>query len=158
MSIQINCDEKDIEDFLCTDNNLEKHLGLKYINRQVPISKFFMDILAYSKTEKCFYIIELKKGDLNSKAFTQAFKYAKLMALKYKNKHKIKILLIGENLNEDLYYCVKNYNIFDSLTDNYYFYTLFHYSFTNGISFNYHNIQQYKIQEMLEDAECLKDL
>ena len=79
------------------------------------------------------------------------------MKLKYKNKHNIKVLLIGENLNEDLYYCVNHYGLFENHIGDY-LYTLFNYSFSEGISFNYHNVQQYELQHILGDEKCQKDL
>lgn len=146
MSITISCDERDIEDFLCTDNNLEEYLDLKYVDNQVKIDRFFIDILAYSKYEKCFYIIELKKDELNARAFAQALKYIRLMNIRYKNKHKFKMLLIGHDLNDELFYNVELYNA-EYRTKNYpYLYTLFHYNFQDGISFSYMNKAQYNIQ------------
>lgn len=148
MSITINCDERDIEDFLCSEDYLKVYLNLKYIDHQVKIDKFFIDILAYNKIEKCFYIIELKKDELNARAFIQALKYLKLMDIRYNHKHKFKMLLIGRNLNEELYYNVQTYNMFDD--NNYPFlYTLYDYNFEEGISFNYINIEQKKIQDEL---------
>lgn len=149
MSITINFDEKDIEDFLCTEDHLEKYLGLKYVNRQVNIDKFFIDILAYSPREKCFYIIELKKDELNAKAFVQALKYHKLMSYAYKHKHKFKVLLIGKNLNEDLHYLTTLFDYPPNKRD--FLYILYSYTFENGIAFNTYNIAQAEIQEHLEE-------
>lgn len=156
MAITINCTEKDIEDFLADNKNLEEYLGLKFLSRQFQINKFFIDILAYNKSEKCFYIIELKKDNLNANALVQAVKYQRLMKFNYKNKHKFKILLIGTNLCEDLYYCVHSYLKFEENEDI--SYTLYDFVINKGISFNFINREQAKIERTLEGALCQKDL
>ena len=144
--ITLNYLEEDIEDFLKKGINLETYLGLKFINSQVPIDKYFIDILAYNKKEKCFYIIELKKNDINSKAFTQGLKYLNLMQWKYPTKN-FKLLLIGNDLNEDLYYCVKFYDEFKENNAKF-LYTIFQIDLTKGIGFNYFN----KIQRLIENS------
>ena len=152
MAITINFEEKDIEDFLCDNDNLESYLGLKFIKRQVKIDKFYIDILAYSKPEKCFYIIELKKDDLNSKAFVQALKYLRLMNRRYKYKHKFKMLLVGHDLSEELYYNVEKYDIFGN-SDYPFLYTLYHYTFNSGISFEYYDKYQFEIENKILNGE-----
>ena len=144
MTISIDFDEKDIEDYLCTDGNLFKHLDLKLIARQVKIFDFYIDILAYSKLEKCFYIIELKKNDLNAKAYAQVKKYKRLLEIKYFKKHNFKTLLIGQNLAEELFFLVENYQrskdeYLENIND---YYALFNYDFESGISFAWFNKQQ----------------
>lgn len=140
--ITINFKEKDIEDFLCKDKNLENYLDLKFVARQVEIFGFYIDILAYSIREQCFYIIELKKDLLDDKAFVQATKYRNLMDAKYKFKHKFKTLLIGQNLSEDLFYVIDLYDSSRPTLQNNDFYTLFNYTFDNGIGFNWHTTKE----------------
>lgn len=151
MAITIQFEEKDIEDYLCACG-LE-YLGLKFIARQAKIDKFFIDILAYNKKDKCFYILELKRHVIDSKAFTQALKYHKLMTYKYNGRHKFKTLLIGENLSEDLYYLVSLYNSMPWIKNKHNFlYCLFGYDFQNGINFNIYNTEQNKIEKYLEET------
>jgi hypothetical protein len=151
MAITIQFEEKDLEDYLC-ECGLE-YLELKFIARQVKIDKFFIDILAYSKKEKCFYILELKRNLIDSKAFTQAFKYHTLMTYKYNGRHKFKTLLIGENLSEDLFYILSFYNSMPwGENKNNFLYCLFGYDFENGINFNTYNTLQGKIEKYLEET------
>lgn len=151
MTITLNFDEKDIEDFLCKNNNLKFYFpDLKFIARQVKIDKFFIDILAYNKYDKCFYIIELKKGELNANAYTQAIKYKNLMSLKYKYKHKFKIILIGEKLNENLFYIINYYNFSHPYHCNN-TYTLYEFDLENGISFCSYDTLQLQIESYLNE-------
>ena len=161
MTVIINCLEKDIEDFLSDNKNLEEYLGLKFLNRQYQINKFFIDILAYNKFEKCFYIIELKKTNLDANALVQALRYQRLLRIKYKNKHKFKILLIGSSLCEELFYCIHSYSLIEENEDI--CYTLYHFDLKDGISFNYINREQKNIEKELEEelrerSLCQKDL
>ena len=145
MTISLSFDEKDIEDFLCEGDNLELYLNLRFVARQVEIFGFRIDILGYNRLDKCFYIIELKKDELNSKAFAQAFKYFRLMNIKYNiktgEKHRFKILLVGQNLNSELVGVTANY-IQCSESNATYLYTLFSYDFADGICFNYRNKEE----------------
>lgn len=156
MAINIDCTEKDIEDLLSYPHSLEAYFGLRYINRQVKIWKFFIDILAYSPDEKCFYIIELKKGEITAKALAQAIRYQRLLNIKYKGKHKFKILLVGENLHEELHYCVTNYEA--GINNSEYNYSLYAFEIMSGISFSYYNKEQKHIQKILETNEWQNDL
>jgi RecB family endonuclease NucS len=117
MAIEIDFTEKDIEDYLCKSGNLMKHLCLRFVARQVDIFGFCIDILGYNEIEESFYIIELKKGNLDTKAFTQIYKYYRLLNIKYnsrKNKyHNFKMLLIGQHLSSELVGVLNNYSIYN---------------------------------------------
>ena len=154
MSITINFDEKDIEDFLCTDNNLMRYLNLRFIARQVDIFGFKIDILAYNRLDKCFYIIELKKDDLSAKAFAQAFKYLRLMNIKYNKfnyKHDFKMLIIGQNFNSELIGALAHYKAYSEDNPNY-LYTLYSYNFKDGIEFNYYNKAENNFNNNLKES------
>ena len=75
---KIEFTEKELEDYLCEGGrkgNLYKHLGLLFIARQVRTSVGTIDILSYHPISKTYFIIELKKDNLNSDAFFQVEKY-----------------------------------------------------------------------------------
>ena len=155
MTIEIDFTEKDIEDYLCKSGNLMKHLGLRFVARQVDIFGLRIDILAYNTKDRCFYIIELKKGTLDAKAFTQAFKYCRLMNLKYNfgkhiKRHKFKVLLVGQDLNSELIGVLTNYGQFLPV-ETHYFYTLFNYDFENGISFYWYSKNEREFHNKLKE-------
>lgn len=152
---EINFTEKELEDFLCSDNQLEKRFNLKFIARQVNTLFGIIDILAYSKLEKCFYIIELKKDYLDYKAFFQADRYLKYFTHKYRDNKKFKVLLIGQNLRDELHYIVENFG--NNSDSDKYMYSLFALDFNTGVDFDYHDKRQReiseKLNELLMDAE-----
>lgn len=150
MTVEVSYAEKDIEDFLCEDKNLEKIFDFRFIDRQFKIYDFFIDILAYSRIEHCFYIIELKKDELDSKAYTQLIKYLILMQHKYKTTHSFKGLLIGKELNDDLHYIVEFYNKYNLSGNRLIKYNLFNFTLKEGISFNWQNKEERKIKRSLE--------
>lgn len=151
MTLELNFAEKDIEDFLCFKDNLQEYLGLKYIKRQFPLYNSFVDVLAYKKEEKCFYIIELKKDKLDSRAFVQALKYYKLFKIKYKNKHNVKILLIGRNLEDSLLEVVEYFGS-ENILNLPFLYTLYDFTFKEGVSFSWYDRAQAEISKILKDA------
>lgn len=157
-NINIDLSEKQIEDFLCEDNNLEKYLGLKFIARQVAIPPVgIIDILAYNKQTKTWVIIELKKDNLDESAFCQLFGYVNfLKQTKYKDifgeitQHKFVGLLIGKHLNDKLNKIVKIYNedVLDPEdTFSGLFYKLFNFTLTNGFELSWYNQNQFETQE-----------
>ena len=168
---EINFSEKELEDFLCNGGrkgNLKKYLNLEFISRQVNCSTGIIDILAYSKIKKSFIIIELKKDNLDYKAFFQAHKYLRAFDYKYnccekillknkfgkeylKRKKRFILLLIGRNLSDELYYSVDHYEEDSEFStnepeSNIFQYALFGFNFRNGISFDWYN----KVQEEID--------
>lgn len=108
--------EKELEDYLCSNNNLKKHLGLRFVARQVPVvGAGFVDILAYNKFRNSFVIIELKKESLNWAAFFQIqryyHRYKTLENYKGNSRadRKFEKLLIGQSLSPELDYAVEYY-------------------------------------------------
>lgn len=150
---EINFQEKELEDFLCDGGrkgNLLKYLGLELIARQFQIDNNFIDILAYSKYDKSFVIIELKRNNLDYNAYFQCLKYIQKFKHKY-YKFNVIGLLIGQKLSnelEDIIYFInpKTNTIKDVKNISTIFYNLFNLDFKNGISFNYYNVNQYNIQ------------
>lgn len=151
--IEINYQEKDLEDYLCKEKNFKKWFpNLKIVKRQFQIFDFFVDILAYDNLAKCFVIIELKKNELNANSFIQAIRYKNCLSKKYINQ-KFYIILLGEKLNPELFYCVNSYDTYRySVIDTVYYY-LYHYSFEEGINFHYINTTQQEIERRLEKIE-----
>lgn len=158
--IEINCSEKDIEDFLCKENNLERHLGLRFLARQFTTPLGIVDIVAYNKNTKRFVIIELKKDALDSKAFFQMERYRHYFktsehkkwfgAPPHKEERKFDCLLIGKDIAQDLYYSVEIWDCVDDLRYASMWYTCFSYGFDTAIAFNYSQPGQRKIQDEFE--------
>lgn len=154
--ININLSEKELEDFLCSDNNLEKYLSLKFIARQVSIPPIgIIDILAYHKESKCWVIIELKKDSLDTSAFCQLSSYLNYYRktksfIDVKNFHKERKfcgLLIGSSLDINLIKCV-DYSDFSCHVITY---RLFRFTLENGIKFSYCNPEQLSLQNKLDN-------
>jgi hypothetical protein len=171
--MQIHFSEKELEDFLCQDNNLKKYLNLEFIARQVNIPPAgIIDILAYDRDSNCFVIIELKKDLLDSNALVQGMSYLKYYQnvrkfncfQRRRRKRNFALLLIGQNLSQDLVKVV-NHNEFDCIfEDNNIYYTLFGLDLKSGINFEFYNCSENEyndlIQEKLEfyenEAFCLQ--
>lgn len=156
MTIEINFLEKDIEDYLCEPDNLMKHFNLRFVARQVEIFGFRIDILAYNEAEKSFYIIELKKDILDAKAFTQVYKYYKLMNVKYNynkknNYHNFKMLLIGQHLSSELVGVLNNYSRYSEPSSCALLYSLFNYDFDSGISFSWYSKEEREFSNNLRE-------
>ena len=151
--IEINYQEKDLEDYLCKKENLEKWFpNLVIVKRQFQIFDFYIDILAYDKLAKCFVIIELKKDELNANAFVQALRYKNCLESKYLRRN-FYIILLGKNLNSELFYCIKSYDPYDLVERGRVYYYLYNYSFEEGINFHYINTNQIHIQTRLQEIQ-----
>ena len=77
--------ERELEDYICESRVLEDY-GIKLVGRQV--SSFtvggrqydlggVVDLIGYHPANNCWFIIELKKGAIDSKAYTQISRYIK---------------------------------------------------------------------------------
>lgn len=165
--ININLSEKELEDFLCSNNNLEKYLGLKFIARQVSIPPVgIIDILAYHKESKCWVVIELKKDLLDASAFCQLSSYLNYYKktksfINYKyfqRERKFCGLLIGSNLDENLYKCVNLYNSYNEyIDDSLINYCLFSATSENEIEFIWYNSDQQNIENSLVEIVYKND-
>lgn len=163
-------DEKELEDFLCKDGNLKKHLGLRLLARQYRTPFGVIDLLAYHALSKSFVIIELKKDTLGADAFFQIEGYFQalnskrkfyldrrdyrrcdfLLPKRLRNTNLIK-LLVGSSLSEKLYPCVELWER-DQWTNNAdTYYALFGTDLETGIAFNYYNIGQRQYAEQISD-------
>lgn len=159
--MQIQFSEKELEDFLCQDNNLKKYLGLRFVARQVKIEPIgIIDILAFDWDSKSWVIIELKKDLLDSFALMQGLSY--LNYYKYISNYKdyfttfncnhnfrqFKLLLIGQNLDSNLFKNTRHFQgNFDENWDIYY--KLFGLQFDSGINFDFYSQDQDDIEGSL---------
>lgn len=167
----INFSEKELEDFLCRDNNLEKYLGLKFHARQVRTPVGIIDILAYGprwveadpdyyvdRRYRQWFIIELKKEKIDTDAYFQAMRYKHFFnSCRNSCGSRTYIpLLIGNGLENKLDFVV---NKFEPKQQVYYkhgiFYTCFSFDFETSISFNYISPSQRRIEqcEIYQDEE-----
>lgn len=162
---EVNFTEKELEDYLCSNGNLKKHLGLRLLRRQYATPAGIIDILAYDPKQKLFVIIELKKDTLDYNAFFQIDRYYHYFEYLANNVYyrpiyidnekgdvvdeisrqpKIAKLLIGRNLSTLLNFSVYSYksHLFLDKTN----YTCFDYDFDRGIAFNYASTEQRKVE------------
>lgn len=147
---EIRFSEKELEDFLCQGDNLERYLGIRFVARQVKIANSYIDILGYSEVHRRFVIIELKKQDLHCKAFFQVCKYAQLY--QKKSYRTFARLLIGQNLHEDLFYSVEQWSGFETTGDcRPVYYALFGVKFDEPLKFNYYNVKESTKYEVLKN-------
>jgi hypothetical protein len=156
--MQITFSERELEDFLCTDKNLEKYLDLKFIARQVRIEPVgIIDILGYHKDSSTWVIIELKKGGLDPNSFCQISSYinfykktkSSVEIENFRRERKFCGLLIGNSLDGNLHKCVSHYsNDGGWIGESQVNYCLFKLSFS-GLDFGYHNKSQKSIEDKL---------
>jgi len=145
MAIKIEANEKDIEDILC--RHMDEFLGLRYVGRQINTPAGVVDILAKSPEKRVFYIIELKRGEINASAYAQVMRYCH-----YFNYNKTRCgrrifapLLIGDHLAGEMQ---KNVKIYEQNGEGYSpscpvpEYTLFQFNPLSGISFSYQSPTQ----------------
>lgn len=153
----IQFSEKELEDYLCADDGqaLWEHFDLRFVARQVKTSLGIIDILAYCKFSKTWVIVELKLDKLDYKAFFQAQRYKHFCEMEWpgrKEQRKFVTLLVGSNLSEELFYSVRYFNRADYQQERrplygQNFYRLFAWNFEDGISFEYQNAEQTKIED-----------
>jgi hypothetical protein len=159
--------ERELEDWLCKDKNLEKRLGLRFVARQVNTDVGRVDILGYRKSLNRFCIVELKVGPIDADAYFQAKRYHHFFSnmksetayarQKYPDcddyNHKkayreFDVLLVGASLDKKLDYSVKYWK-----ANNYseycqeYGYRLFSIDFDEGLSLTYSSISQQAIAD-----------
>lgn len=154
MPINIQCAEKDIEEYL--SKNCKKHLKLRFVSRQIETPAGIIDMLAYDQDNGIWYVIEIKKGCIDSHCLAQILRYSNYMNAKYSKlgKRAFLPLMIGDNLSTDLRMSVFTYKggwhgkgDFGKI-----FYTIFQYSLSDGIRFDYHSSPQFEYeQEHLSD-------
>lgn len=146
MAFEITCDEKDIEDYLY--DNLESVLGLKPIARQYNVGGQFIDILAKSPKMGIYYCIEIKKGNLDAKAYAQAIKYCRLMAQNKdeKNKRIFYPILIGCSLSSDLFYNVNYFYEPEYECPSFCGYRIFDFCPNKGVGFDFRSEEHEKCE------------
>jgi len=147
MSVIIQAEERDIEDFLCED--LGGYLDLHLIDRQVNTPAGIIDILA--KSEKFYYVIELKKGVIDAHALAQVLRYTNyLNDNKSKNGKRFFVpVLIGSHLADGLQrsvYYLETDNESEAFISRV-FYRCFDFSPKEGIRFNFFDVTQQAYEE-----------
>jgi len=152
--------EKELEDFLCSNNNLQKHLGLRLLARQFRTPVGVVDIIAYNNNTKRFVLIELKKDILNSEAYFQLERYRRYFVKKAQADFEEKeissmsaecrtfdCLLIGNTLAENLSYVTEYWEADSDLSEfNRVWYRCFNYSLEKAISFEYYSPMQREVE------------
>lgn len=108
-------------------------------------------MLAYDHENKIWYVIELKKGCIDSHCLAQALRYSNYMNARYSKdgKRAFLPLMIGDNLSTDLMMSVFLYrkNWQDKGDFGKIFYTIFHYSLSTGMRFDYHATPQFEYEQ-----------
>lgn len=144
--ITFSATEKEIEDCLAYD--CERFLGLKFIGRQISTPAGIVDVLAQSLEDKnVYYVIEVKKDLLDSKALCQVLRYSNYFN-DNKNKDGQRIfvpLLVGANLSDDLIKSVYNFGYLAPELGRVE-YTLFSLNVVSGMTFDYRNTAQAEYQ------------
>lgn len=164
--MQINFTEKELEDFLSNKQNLKEHFNLEFIARQVMIPPAgIIDILAYDRDSKCFVIIELKKGLLDSDALIQGMSYLKYYQdvrkrnyIYNKRDRKFALLLIGQDLNSNLAKVVNDNNIDGVFDDGEIYYNLFNFDLNLGVNFTYYSPNQNDYESKINDVYTTLDV
>lgn len=143
---EIQFSERELEDFLSKDGNLEKYLGIKFISRQVKTPVGIIDIIGVHRTTFDWFIIELKKDKITPDAYFQIDRYYKYFHhTKKKYFHR---LLIGNGLDSTLNYSVSCYwRDLESYDPMERYYTVFGIDFDKPLSFAYGATGQMKIQK-----------
>ena len=161
--------EKEIEDYLV--KNINKHFPeLKFVAQQFNVDNNYIDLILKDKNTKDYYIVELKRGHINSNAIIQVLTYKKLMEINFSKNGKRRFipLLIGLHLEESphIYKLLEYFE--PDLTQSYekIFYRCFDLTL-NGISFDFRNIGEQnftdsheyyttKIEFLLEQLDYLE--
>ena len=158
--MQIIFSERELEDFLCKENNLKKYLDLEFVARQVSIPPAgIIDILAYHKESKSWVIIELKKDLLDLSALAQGMAYLRyyqeLKKFNYVQRNRLRnfsLLLIGSNLDESLEKVVALYEKKGIFENSKIYYKLFGVDFASGISFDFFNPGELRYSDAFEEV------
>ncbi len=149
MAIKIDCTENDIETYLC--ENMDKHLGLRFVGRQINTQAGIIDVLAKSKDVKeLYYVIELKRGVIDAHAYVQVMRYTHFLnSEKSKDFQRVFMpMLIGNSLCPNLEKAVSYYSCCD-LYKQIVSYRLFGFDMDEGISFAYQNSNQSEYEKNL---------
>jgi len=104
--------EKDVENALIS--NMDGYLGLRFIRSQWNTPAGVIEIIAKSeKVDGRYFVIEVKKGKIDSHAFCQVHRYATYLNHAYSKEGKRHFIpmLIGDELADELEKCVKYYDV-----------------------------------------------
>ena len=148
--ITIQADEKDIEDILSA--RMKRHLGLKFLQRQVRTPAGIIDMLARGEEKNVYYVIELKKGEINPYTLVQALRYTMYLNsnLSKDGKRIFIPVLIGDSLNKEMersvvYLPDGGGDLEGCLYSAYY--RIFDFDPDRGISFTFMNTAQERYEE-----------
>lgn len=157
--IEINCSEKDIEDVLA--NNLSHYFPkLRYVSRQYRTGVGIVDILAASKVDKgTFFVIEIKKDQLDANAYVQVLTYTKWLNNERSKdcKRKFISVIIGDSLSQNLdhlvgyFYDDSEFGLSELSGVNY---RLYKFDPLRGLSFTYVSTSQEKTWEKYDVMAC----
>jgi hypothetical protein len=156
--IELVCDEKAIEDVLWDHCN--HYLGLKPIARQYRTSVGIIDLLArHPISPNIYFVIEIKRGTLDSHAYTQVLRYCKwLNSEQSKNGQRIFFpILVGEQLSTNLdhlcnFFDVDSYSSVPAIHNV--AYRLFKFDPLAGITFNYLSVSQRDAASLYFENHC----
>ncbi len=148
--VTFSIEEIEIENILAW--NMEKFLGLKFLQRQVKTPAGIIDMIAKDEdNDGIYYIIELKKDILDASAFCQVHRYASYLNSNCtKDGKRLFIpLLIGKNINDEILKCL---HIYSKNSHNYMdigrtFYALYDIDAINGMSFSFQRTDQKKYED-----------
>lgn len=142
--------EKNIEDYLI--NNIEEHFPeLKFIAQQFNVDSNYIDLILKDKVYKNdYYIVELKRGTINSDAIVQVLTYKRLMEINYSKEGKRRFIpvVIGEGLadNPHLYKLLQYFEPDGQLGYEKIFYRC-HSLTLDGLVFNFANSNEIDFRE-----------
>jgi len=76
--LQTDLHEQDVE--TCSNKTQDHYLGVKYVTRQMRTPVGVLDVLArHPECPVVHYVIEIKKGTIDSAAYVQVLRYAKYL-------------------------------------------------------------------------------
>lgn len=156
--------EKDVENFLCKDGNLKKHLGIKFIANQFRTPVGVIDIVGYNVCTKRFVIIELKKDNLDVDALLQLTRYREYIEMKIQERntsilhknflnkinrsvidYKVDYLLLGRRLDSKLHSTVEYWDWDRDISLQFkMFYRIFNFTLESGVRFDYYSVDHEK--------------
>jgi len=153
MAIELVYQEKDVEDLL--EQDCMGYIGLDFVARQLRTAVGIVDVIAaHPEIENLKYVIEIKKGALDSSAYTQVLKYTNWLNSEESDGGKILYLpmLIGTHLTGDLPALCINFDVDEHYTVAFYnqvTYRLFSFDPKKGVCFAWCSTNQLEHQKLL---------
>jgi hypothetical protein len=151
--VSFDVSEKDLETFLYYRS--QEFLGLKAIARQFRTDVGIIDLILKSVYEpNIYFVTELKKDNLDSRAYCQVVRYSTYLNSKMnKENNRVFIpLLVGRNLSDELQQIVYGLDTENIINPHIVRYALFGFDILNGLSFNYRNTKQIYFEKNIYDC------